>query len=631
MLAFIRKWLTSWPVLALLGLVLLAFVVTGVGDPFGKGSGAGGNLVTVGRTGIGEGEVLDRFQRVMTQARQTNPGLTQADAARGGAIEQVTDGLASAAALQEFAHAHGIAASDRAVDGSIASIDAFRVGGKFDQQTYLRLLNQQRMSERQLRDGVRSDLIGKQLLAPIAAGAQVSRDQTLPYALLLLDVHEGAAVTLPPPAVAAPSAAAITAYYNGHKPRFLAPERRGFRYALIDRAQVAAAVTVSDAEVRADFDKNRETYGAVEQRRLSQLVLPDEAKAKAFAAAVAGGQSFAAAAAKATGASATDIALGLLTRDKFAAATNAALADQAFAAKSGATIGPVRTDFGWNVVRVDEIVAPQGKSFDTLKTIIAAKLRDAKAEAALADMVAKIEDGLGSGKSFADAAKEHGLTPVTVAPVGKDGGGAPPAALPVVAKAFDADPADGPAVVELGKGQFALLELGQVSSPATPPLNQIAAQVAAALVLEQRSQAAQAIANQVIADVAKGTPFATALAKRNLPAPKPVKGRRIDVIQQQKIPPPIAVFLTMAANSTRALPATDGSIVMLHVDRIVPGDIAAAAPIVNATRQQLAQSAPDELAAAFGQAVEREVGVKRNPAAIAAAKARIIGEAAPAR
>ena len=39
MITFFRKALSSWVVLALLGLVLVAFIVTGIGDPFG-GSGA---------------------------------------------------------------------------------------------------------------------------------------------------------------------------------------------------------------------------------------------------------------------------------------------------------------------------------------------------------------------------------------------------------------------------------------------------------------------------------------------------------------------------------------------------------------------------------------------------------------
>jgi len=627
MIAFIRKWLTSLPVLALLGLVLIAFVVTGVGDPFGGGGSVGGDLARAGDQKVTEADVLARFERVVTDARVQNPGLTQAEAARQGGIEAITEQLAGVAALDEFAAKHGIRISDRAVGGAIGSIAPFQIAGKFDQATYERLLAQQRIREPAFREDVRKDLLRKQLLLPAATGTQVPRGVAAPYTRLLLDIHEGAVATVPPPAVAPPSPAQVAAYYASNKARFMALERRGFRYALIDRAGLGAKAAVTDAEIQADYEKNRESYGAVEQRRLVQLVLPDEVKAGAFVAAVKGGESFPAAAAKATGASASDIALGLLTRDRFAAATTTALAAQVFAAPAGAVIGPVRTDFGWNVVRIDEIVAPQGKSLAVLRPVILAKLTDAKAETALADVVAKVEDGLSGGTSFADAAKEQGLAQLTVAPVAKGGGG--PTIAPIAAKAFDLDPADGATVVELGDGRFALIELGQVLPPAAIPLAQVEGAVAAAWTLEARTKAARTVADAVVAETAKGVPFASAVAKRGLQPPQLVRVRRIDVLQRQNVPPAITQFVALGPAKSRILAAPDGTTLILHVDRVTPGDLTVAGPLLEDTRKQLVQVAPDEFAGAFGRAVEREIGIKLNTAAIAATKKRIIGDATP--
>ena len=627
MISFIRKYITSWPVLALLGLVLIAFVVTGIGDPF-AGGGTGGSLARVGKTDIGEAAFLKQYDRVVTQARTQNPGLTAQTAAQQGAVEQVLDQMAGGAALDEFAAKHGITVSDKLVDGAIASIDAFRIGGKFDQATYLKLLQQRGLTDKELREGLRSDMIRKALLVPVAAGAQVPREVALPYTRLLLDIHEGEAGIIPPPVVAPPSDAQVAAYLTANRARFMAPERRGFRYALIDRATLAAAVPVTDAEVAAYYNANRATFGGIEQRRLAQVVLPDAAKAQAFVAAVTKGESFTAAAARLAGAAPDDVSLGLLTQPKYAAAANTALAAQVFAAASGAVVGPVRTDFGFNVVKVEAVVAPAGKSLATLTPEISAKLRTDKAEAKLADMVASIEDGFGTGDSFADAVKTNALTAVTVAPVAKDGAGVPPGALTVVAKAFDVDPADGASVQDLGEGRFAVLELGQVIAPAPLPMAAARPGVIAALTADLRAKASKATADAVIADVAKGTKFAAALASRGLAKPQPIKGRRIDVGNQQQVPPAIAAFLTMAPGQTRAIPGPGGAVALVHVDRIIPGDLAQAPPLLAATRQQLAQLAPDEIASAFGRAVEREVGIKTNPGVVAATKRRILGDPA---
>ena len=626
MLGFIRKWLTSWPVLALLGLVLLAFVITGVGDPFAGSGATGSRLATVGRTEITEPALLAQYDRIVARARETQPGATRAEIARQGGVRAVLDQMVGGAALDEFAASHGIAVSERAVDGAIASIDAFRLAGKFDEPTYRRLLAERRLTERELRDGLRSDLLRRQLLVPVTTGAQVPRTLALPYARLLLDVHEGQGGVVPPPAVATPDDPAVATWFAANAKRFTRPERRAFRYAPIDREALASRIAVSDAEVAAEYAKNKETYGGVEQRDLAQVVVADEAKAKAIVAAVRGGESFTAAAGRIAGAAPADLALGLQTKAKFAGATSPALADAVFAAKAGSVVEPVKTDFGYNVVSVVRIVAAAGKSLAALRGEITAKLRAARVETALSDTVAGIEDGFASGKSFADLATQYKLTPVSVPPVARDGAGAPPAAVPVVAKVFDLDPADGPGVQEIAKGQFAMVELGTIVAPAVPPIAEVRPAVVAALTATLRAAAARRVADAVIADVAKGTSFAAALASRSLPAPQPIKSRRIDLASAAKVPPPLAKFVGMPAGATAAMAAADGTVVLLHVDRVTPGDVASAPPLIDASRRQLAQLAPDELVAAFGRAVERETKVKINDRAVAAVTARIAGE-----
>ena len=116
MLGFFRKFLTSWPVLALLGLVLVAFVITGVGDPFGGGVGKAGSLARVGSTSIGENQFLSQFDRIVTRARDAQPGVTRQEIAKQGGVQQVLDQMIGGAALDDFAAAHGIVASERAVE-----------------------------------------------------------------------------------------------------------------------------------------------------------------------------------------------------------------------------------------------------------------------------------------------------------------------------------------------------------------------------------------------------------------------------------------------------------------------------------------------------------------------------------
>ena len=638
MITFFRKALTSWFALALLGLVVIAFAVTGIGDPFGTKGGAasGAALARVGSAEIDEAAFLQTFDRSLRRVREQNPKVTAKDAVAQGAVDQVLDTMVVQAALDQFGGQTGLAISERAVDGEIASVPAFQNGGKFDQAIYQRLLRQQRLTEKDLRTDARGDLLRRQLITPVVLGARVPAKLAEPYAALLLAVRTGQVATVPAaamPAPAVPSPAQLAAYYKANIARYTLPERRGFRYALLDGAALTTAVAVSDAEIAKYYESNRDALGGTEQRALLQVVVPTQAKAAAFVAAVKAGSSFAAEAAK-LGFAATDIDLGVQNEAKFAAATSPAVAAAAFAAAQGAIASPVQSSFGWHIVEIARVVAPKVRSLADARADIVTKLRAQKGETALADTVAAIEDALGNHASFADVANKRGLKIVVAPPMTRDGrdplnptAPADPLTAPLAAKVFDADPADGATLQPLSKTQFALLEPGTVVAPAPRPLAQVQAEVTAQWTVDQRLAAAKRAADAVIAAVAKGTPFAAALAAQHLPPARPLQGRRIDVAQQQqRVPPPVQLFLTLPAGDTQAIPAGAAGFWVVHVDGIAAGNAAQLPAMAAATQAEFNKTAPDELAAVFARAVEKQVGSSRNAAAIDGVTRRILGQ-----
>ncbi len=633
MITLFRKYLTSWFALGILGLVLVAFAVTGVGNTSFGGITASG-VATVGGQDISEAKLLSEFDRAMRRARQQDPKLDVRAAAREGGVGEVYEQLIATTALEKFGQDNGVAISDRAVDGEIASVDAFRVNGKFDQATYKNLLAAQRLSERDLRDGLHGDLVRKQLVTPVIAATQVPRSMAAPYAALLLERRTGGVAVVPAatmPVPAPPTDAQLTGYYASHAAQYTVPERRGFRFAALDRDKIARGVTLTDAEIKRYYDANQETYGGVEQRKLAQVVVADEAKANAVAAAVRGGQSFAAAAA-AAGFAAADTDIGQQTKAKFAAATSPAVADAAFAVAAGKVTAPVKSPFGWHVVETVAIVPAKTRSLAEARPEIVAKLSADRADQLLSDTVGKIEDALSSRTSFADVAKTYGLSIVAVPPVTRAGTNpadpaytVPPAAAPLVAKAFEADPADGAALQQVAKSQFAIVELGDIVPPSPVPLAKVRAAVTAAWIDDARMRAAKAVADQVVAAIAKGSTLDAALAAHQLPASKPLNGRRIDLANQQQVPPPVQAFLLLGAGKSRAIPAGAQGYWIVHVDTVTPGDIATAPQLVESARAQFGQSTGEEIGAAFAQAVEADLGVRRDSAALNAATARIVG------
>ncbi len=626
MITFIRRWLTSWPVLLLLGLVLVAFAITGIGDPF-AGGGPVGSIAKVGTKVVSENDLLKAFDRLVRNARQSNPGVSQTDFAKQGAVTVAADQLIGQTAVETLATSAGIAASERAIGAVIAGIPAFQTGGKFDEATYRRVIADQKLTEAELHQGIAGDLVRKQLLTPVTAALGVPADMARPYAQMLVDIHRGGVALVPVTASVPPTEAEIAKFYADNKARFTVPERRAYRYATIDSAGIIASAAVSEAQIAAAFAKDPAKYGAAATRRLEQVVVPDEAKARVLVAAAAT-EGFGKAAQRIAGFGAADIDLGEQTREAFGKATSPAVADAAFAASVGSVTAPIKTAYGWHVVRVAALGAA-GKSLAQARATVEADLKKTAGTAALGDLVAAIEDGVEAGKSFADIAKEQRLAILAQTPVTKEGSapGAPPLsgdAAAIAAKAFRHEPGDGAAVEDLGGGKLIVIETMAVTPAAPQPLAEIRAVVVAGAAQAKAMAAARGKADAVAAAVRKGQAFDAALAAQGLPPSQPLAGRRIDIAQQQQVPPMLQAFLETPKGSVQVLAGGLGW-VLIHTSAIEPGQIEAVPGLLEAGRRDIAAQVPEEFAAAFALAAERALGTTRNSKAITAIARRLSG------
>ena len=84
--------------------------------------------------------------------------------------------------------------------------------------------------------------------------------------------------------------------------------------------------------------------------------------------------------------------------------------------RAGAVVGPIQSDFGWVVAKVDSVKAVGGKTLDQARTEIATKLNADKRKGAIEDMVDKVQNSVDGGSNFAEAAAAAKL-PVTTTPL----------------------------------------------------------------------------------------------------------------------------------------------------------------------------------------------------------------------
>ena len=617
--------------------ILASFALADISNVGSSVFGSSSALVDVGGEDITDRDMSTSMNRALKQAQAENPEATYASLA--GQFGSILDQMIDERALLAFAADHGFVVSKKLIDGEIASLPQNRgLDGKFSEQAYAAFLQQQQMSDADVRRLLNVAIAQRLLLAPAAVDARVPVGVARPYASMLLEQREGQLSLIPTSLFVAglnPSDGDLQAYYGQNRQRYMVPEQRVLNMARIGPDNVAA-VTASEAEIAAYYRANAAKYGGAESRVLSQAVVRDKAQADGIAARAKGGAAFAAAAAPA-GLSAEDVSVGPQTKAQFSSLAGDAVANAAFAAASGAIVGPIRSDLGWHVIRIDAVRAAAGRSLAQARDEIAGQLAVAKRKEALADLVAKVEESFDDGSSFAEAAAASKLT-IAATPAITGAGTArdnpayrlPPELAPALKAGFAQEAGDTPEVVTLaGDAGYVLVGIDRVIEAAPAPLAAIRDRVRADWVRRKASDRARAVASEIAAKVARGIPIQQAIAAAGvaLPPAEPMTARRIQMSQASAdAVAPLKMLFTLSAGKSRLVadPSGRGFFVIKTV-KITPGDASGNPALIAQTQAAFQQNAPDELAAQLLTALKTDVGVKRNDKLIAAAKTRITG------
>lgn len=625
-------------IIALIGvLILVGFAMGDIQNVMSGGGFSGGSdtLVKIGSEKVSDREMSRAMDRRLSQVRQENPEASFATIV--GDFDQLLAALVDAKTLESFADKFGMTLSRRLEDAQIANIPAARgLNGEFSEQSYRNFLNQQRITDEEVRMIVRNGLLQQLLIAPAVVNARAPIDMARPYASILLEARQGDVALVPTAAFRAglnPTDADIQGFYAANQRRYMVPEQRILRIARIGPEQVAS-VEATDKDIADYYNANRAAYAPKETRVITQAVAADQATANAIANRIRGGQTFAAAAAPA-GFSTQDIAVGPQTKAQFASLTTPQIANAAFAAPSGGLVGPIQSPNGWHVVKIDGIRREGGKSLAEARGEIATRLSDDKKKEALEALVDTVQNALDEGSSFAEAAAAAKLTSTETPLIVANGSSRvvpgfrlPPELAPALKTGFELSESDSPLVDSLpNDGGYVMVAPARIVAAAPAPLASIRDRVAADWVNDQASKRAQQLAQGI---AAKAGPSTLAEAAKGTPVPvrvEAVGARRIQLSQfKGNIPAPIAMLFSLGEGKARMVAGPQGEgFYIIKVNRIIPGNALNQPSLIVQTQQQMQDALSQEYGAQFLNSMRQRVGVTRNEKAIAAAKNRIAG------
>jgi peptidyl-prolyl cis-trans isomerase D len=596
---------------------------------------ASGTLAKVGDQEVSEREMADAMQRRLQQARQQRADADYASVM--GDFNPLFESLLDERSLMAFADKYDFPLSKRMVDAEIAQLPGTKgLNGQFSEDAYKAFLAQQRLTDAEVRQVLQGGLAQRMLLTPVVTNVRMPVGMASPYASMLLEAREGEAVNVPLAPFKAglqPTDGQLQQFYTAKRARYMIPEQRVLRIARIGPENVAGIVA-SDQDVTAYYNANKTTYAPSDTRSLSQVVVQDKAIATAIAERAKGGAALSAAAAPA-GANAAVTTLQAQTRGAYAGVAGDAAANAVFAAAPGAVVGPIKSDFGWIIVKIDAVKAGGGKTLEQARSEIAAKITADKRKSALEDLVDKVQNALDNGSNFTEAVAAAKLPVITTPLVTQNGTSRtdvaykiPPELAPVLKTGFDIAPNDPPEIVTLAPDAgYAVVSPEQVVPAAPAPLASIRDQVASDWVNDQAAGRARAAASQIAAKASGTASLADAVKSVGtpLPATQKVAARRLQVSNAQaNIPPALKLLFAVLPGHSKVAPTADGGFVVVKVNKMTPGNALLAPGLIGQVESELNQSSSQDYAQEFLADVKREMKAKRNDAAIQAFKARLV-------
>jgi peptidyl-prolyl cis-trans isomerase D len=640
MLSSFRRASKSTVGTAVIGLVgLLIIIGFAAGDisslSLGGSTLPASDLAKAGSFEVTDRDMSDTMQRRLAQVRQQNPEATYSMLAAD--FDPILEALIDQRALQAFARKHGLTLSKRLIDAEIARIPGVKgLNGEVSSEGYQRFLAQQQMTDAEVRDLLSGGLLDRLLVTPAASSARVPVGMATPYASMLLEQRQGQVATIPVAPFEAkinPTDAELQRFYAANRNHYMVPEQRVLKIAPITAEQLQG-VAATPQEIQEYYDQHQDVYAPKDVRILKQAVVPDEQVAKGIAARVAAGQPFDEAI-KPAGLSAADVNVGSQTRQQFADVAGADVAGKAFAAKAGSTIGPIKSALGWHVIQIESATTQPGKPLAQVRGQIAEAITANKQKEAFADLVDKVQDALDGGANFDEAARSTKLAVVTTPLITASGVARanpdykfPEDFAPALKSGFDLMPTDEPVIETLpGEKGFALVAPAEVVPAAPAPLAKIQDRVRADLVHKVAVDQAMALAKSIAAKASGKLALGDAVKQAGVPLPavKSTAARRIQLSQLgANVPPPLRILFAAREGSAEVTADAQGSaFYVVKVDKVIPGNALNQPSLIAQVQKQFEEPLGAEYAQQFAIAIRKDVGVKRNESAIAAAKKRM--------
>ncbi|QZD69311.1 SurA N-terminal domain-containing protein [Pseudomonas sp. 3-2] len=514
MLQNIRDNSQGWIAKTIIGVIVALMALTGFDAIFQatthKNEAAKVNGEEISQNELSQAVDMQRRQLMQQLGKDFDASLLDEKMLRESALK----GLIDRKLLLQGAEQSKFAFSEAALDQVILQTPEFQVDGKFSSDRFDQVIRQLGYSRMQFRQMLAQEMLIGQLRAGVAGSGFVTDAQVLAFARLEKQTRDFATLNIK----ADPSAVKLTddevkAYYDEHAKEFMTPDQVVIDYLELKKASFFDQVAVKDEDLQAAYQK--EIANLSEQRRAAHILIEvndktTEAQAKAkieeVQARLAKGEKFEALAKEFSqdpGSANNGGDLGYAGPGVYDPAFEKAL----YSLNKDQVSEPVRTDFGFHLIKLLGVEAPEVPTLASLKDKLTRELKTQQVEQRFVEATKQLEDSSFEASDLAQPAQDLKLTVHTSKPFGREGGEGVAANRAVVTAAFSTEVLEEGAnstAIELDPETVIVLRAKEHLKPTQLPLESVATAIRTQLTKEHASAAAKTKAEQLIASLRDG-------------------------------------------------------------------------------------------------------------------------------
>ncbi|PCM50072.1 peptidylprolyl isomerase [Pseudomonas fluorescens] len=514
MLQNIRDNSQGWIAKTIIGVIVALMALTGF-DAIFKATTHTNDAAKVNGEEISQNELsqavdMQRRQLMQQLGKDFDASLLDEKMLRESALK----GLIDRKLLLQGAEQSKFAFSEGALDQVILQTPEFQVDGKFSSERFDQVIRQLGYTRMQFRQMLAQEMLIGQLRAGVAGSGFVTDAEVLAFARLEKQTRDFASLNVK----ADPAAVKLTddevkAYYDEHAKEFMTPEQVVVDYVELKKSSFFDQVAVKDEDLQAAYQK--EIANLSEQRRAAHILIEvndktTDAQAKAkieeVQARLAKGEKFEALAKEFSqdpGSANNGGDLGFAGPGVYDPAFEKAL----YSLNKDQVSEPVRTDFGYHLIKLLGVEAPEVPTLASLKDKLTRELKTQQVEQRFVEATKQLEDSAFEASDLAQPAADLKLTVHTSKPFGREGGEGIAANRAVVTAAFSQEVLEENANstgIELDPETVVVLRAKEHLKPEQLPLEAVNTAIRAQLTKEHASAAAKTKADQLIASLRDG-------------------------------------------------------------------------------------------------------------------------------